>query len=99
MGTHLIGLGKSFPMNTNMAGFKSFSKKICFLVSLMKVASALKGFSVKYTCNILMKIWFKDLLFISMKCLDLWSLHQAAMFTLQTSVTDSKGKGYKTPHS
>ena len=26
MGTHLIVLSKSFPMNTNMAGFTRFSK-------------------------------------------------------------------------
>ena len=31
MGTHLKGLNKSFPMNTNMAGFKRFSKLSAFL--------------------------------------------------------------------
>ena len=30
MGTHLIGLSKSFPMNTNMAGFERFSKNPTF---------------------------------------------------------------------
>ena len=28
MGAHLIGLSESFPMNTNMAGFKRFSKNV-----------------------------------------------------------------------
>ena len=42
MGTQLIGLHKSFPMNTNMAGFKRVNK-ICILVPLIKVTSALEG--------------------------------------------------------
>ena len=45
MGTHLIELSKIFPMKTNMAGFKRFSKFLC-LWSLLKVASALKGLRV-----------------------------------------------------
>ena len=47
MDTYLIGLSKSFPMNTNMAGFKSFSKLFAFLcLNLIKVASALKGLTL-----------------------------------------------------
>ena len=38
MGTHLIVLSESFPMNTNMTGFKRL-----LLVPLAKVASASKG--------------------------------------------------------
>ena len=31
MGTHTVALSKSFPMNTNMAGFKGFSGISVFL--------------------------------------------------------------------
>ena len=37
MGTHLRVLSESFPMNTNMTGFRSFS------IFFAKVASALEG--------------------------------------------------------
>ena len=39
MGTHMKVLGESFPMNTNMAGLRWFSK----IVLWMKVVSALEG--------------------------------------------------------
>ena len=43
MGTHLIGLRKkSFPMNTNMAGFKKVLKVFSILVPLMKVANSVE---------------------------------------------------------
>ena len=40
MGTHLKVLGESYPMNTNMTGFRCLS----VLVLWMKVSSALGGF-------------------------------------------------------
>ena len=43
MGTHLRVLSKSYPMNTNMAGFRWFSKLKCILVLWKKVAAALEG--------------------------------------------------------
>ena len=43
MGTHLRVLSESFLMNTNMTGFRWFSKNLCILVLWMKVASALEG--------------------------------------------------------
>ena len=46
MGTHLRVLGRSYPMNTNMVGFRWFSKifaSLCF--NWTKVASALEGLS------------------------------------------------------
>ena len=43
MGTRLGGFSKSFPMNTNMTGFRWFSKNLCILVLWMKVASALES--------------------------------------------------------
>ena len=44
MGTHLRVLLKSYPMNTNMTGFRCFSKLFTWLaVHWMKVASALGG--------------------------------------------------------
>ena len=43
MGTHVKVLKESFPMNTNMTGFRWFSKKLNVLVLWMKVASALEG--------------------------------------------------------
>ena len=46
IGTHLRELSKSFPVNTNMAGFKWFSKKLCVFVLWTKVASALEGFAL-----------------------------------------------------
>ena len=42
MGTHLRVLSKSYPMNTNITGFRCFFKKICVLILWTKVASALK---------------------------------------------------------
>ena len=38
MGTHLKVLNKSYPMNTNMTGFRWFSKRFCILVLWTKVA-------------------------------------------------------------
>ena len=43
MGTHMRVLNKSYPMNTNMIGFRWFSKNLCVLVLWMKVASAFEG--------------------------------------------------------
>ena len=42
MGTHLRVLSESFPMNTNMAGFKKGFQKLLRSLTLMKVASALR---------------------------------------------------------
>ena len=42
MGTHLKVLSESFPMNTNMKGFKH----LCVLVLWMKVVSALDGLTL-----------------------------------------------------
>ena len=42
MGTHLRQLSESYPMNTNMTGFRWFSKNICVLVFWSKVALALE---------------------------------------------------------
>ena len=46
MGTHLIELSESYLMNTNMTGFRYFSKNLCIIVLWMKVASALEGLSM-----------------------------------------------------
>ena len=43
MGTRLRLLSESYPMNTNVTGFKWFSKIFAFLCFGMKVASALEG--------------------------------------------------------
>ena len=43
MGTHLRVLSESYPMNTNMTGFRWFSENLCILVLWTKVASALEG--------------------------------------------------------
>ena len=43
MSTHLIVLSKSYPMNTNMKGFRWFSKIFAIIVLQRKVASALEG--------------------------------------------------------
>ena len=45
MGTHLRVHSESFPMNTNMTGFRGFSKIFFVLVLWSKVASALEGSS------------------------------------------------------
>ena len=42
MGTHMRLLSESYPMNTNMTGFRCFSN-ICILVLWTKLASALEG--------------------------------------------------------
>ena len=47
MGTHLRVLSESYPMYTNMTGFRWFSKNLCILVLWTKVAWALKGLSSK----------------------------------------------------
>ena len=41
MGAHLRILTESYPMNTNMIGFRWFYKYLCVLVLWTKVASAL----------------------------------------------------------
>ena len=43
MGTHIRVLSKSHPLDTNMTGFKWFSKDFCIFVLWAKVASALEG--------------------------------------------------------
>ena len=43
MGTHMIVLSESFPMNTNMTWFGWFFKNLCVLMLWTKVASALEG--------------------------------------------------------
>ena len=43
MGTHLRVLNKSYPMNTNMAGFRWFSKLKCVILLWKKVATVLEG--------------------------------------------------------
>ena len=43
MGTQPRVLGESFPMNTNMTGFRWFSKNLGVFVLWMKDASALEG--------------------------------------------------------
>ena len=42
MGTHLRVLSESYPMTTNMTGFRWFSKHLYVLVLLTKVVSALE---------------------------------------------------------
>ena len=42
MGTHVRVLRKSYPMNTNMTGFRLFSKNRCVLVLWGKVVLALE---------------------------------------------------------
>ena len=53
MGTHLRVLAESYPMNTNMTGFRWFSKNICILVLWTKVASALEGLKLTLLCKII----------------------------------------------
>ena len=49
MGTHLRVLSESYPMNTNIVGFRCFSKEKCVLVLWrMKAASALEGLRCLY---------------------------------------------------
>ena len=43
MGTHVRVLSKSYPMNTNMTGFRYFFLEKYVLVLLMKLALALEG--------------------------------------------------------
>ena len=43
MGTHLRVLSESFPMNTNLTGFRWFSNTFCIFLPWAKVASALQG--------------------------------------------------------
>ena len=45
MGTHLIGLSKSIPMNTNMTGFKGLRG---FLVPLLKVPLCIEGVNLRF---------------------------------------------------
>ena len=48
MGTYQRVLNDSYPMNTNMTGFRFvFSKKLCLLVLWIKVASALDKIIIK----------------------------------------------------
>ena len=46
MGTHLRVLSESYPMNTNMTGFRWFTKKLRSCVLWSNVASALQGLSI-----------------------------------------------------
>ena len=46
MGTHLRVLPKTYPMNTNMTGFRGFFKNHCVLVLWVKVASASEGLTL-----------------------------------------------------
>ena len=43
MGTHMKVLSESFPMNTNMTGFRCFPKNLSVFLFWMKVASSLEG--------------------------------------------------------
>ena len=43
MGTHLKVLSEGYPMNTNMTGFRRFSKIFFIFVLWAKLASVLKG--------------------------------------------------------
>ena len=45
-------LSESYPMNTNMIGFRWFSKNTCIFVLWMTVASALEGLKVRLTYRI-----------------------------------------------
>ena len=45
MGTHPKVLSESYPMNTNMAGFRWFSKVLVYLWFEKKVVLALEGLS------------------------------------------------------
>ena len=47
MGTHLTVLSKSYPMNTNMTGFRWFSKIFASLCFGSKAASAFKGLTTE----------------------------------------------------
>ena len=42
-GTHLKVRSESYPMNTNMAGLRCFSKNRCIFVLWTKVVTALEG--------------------------------------------------------
>ena len=46
MGTHLRVLSESYPMNTNMTGFRWFSKLFASLCFVMKVVFALEGLNI-----------------------------------------------------
>ena len=46
--THLRVLSESYPMNTNMAGFRWFSKTLCVLVLWREIVSALEGLKPTY---------------------------------------------------
>ena len=57
MGTHLRVLSESYLMNTNMAGFRWFSK-FCVLVLWAKVALALEVLSCTGISLVSTKVWF-----------------------------------------
>ena len=47
MDTHLRVLSKSYPMNTNMTGFRRFFENLCVIIVLwMNVVSAMEGGTV-----------------------------------------------------
>ena len=50
MGTHLTVLSENYPINTNMTGFRWFSKIFAFLL-WRKVSSALEGLYGKMGIN------------------------------------------------
>ena len=55
MGTHLRVLSESYPMNTNMSGFRWFFKNLCILVLWTKVASALEGLNINEIVRLLLE--------------------------------------------
>ena len=48
MGTHLVMLSERYPMNTNMTGFRWFSKSFAFLCFGQKEPKLWKGYYPKY---------------------------------------------------
>ena len=66
MGTHLRVLHESCPMDTNMTGFKCFSKIFVFFVLRTKVATSLKGLRVSQEVMAFSQHYAGELLSISM---------------------------------
>ena len=55
MGTHLIALRESFLMNTNMTGFRRFSKNFAFSLHSTKVTSAAEGLKDRISCELTLR--------------------------------------------
>ena len=53
MGTHLRVLRESYPMSTNMTGFRWFFQNLCVLALWPKVALALEGLTINAIFKIL----------------------------------------------